>query len=40
MKCLRCKTEDIKTTTDVIGEPSYYCENCGATYTLVDDSGC
>lgn len=36
MKCLRCKTEDIKVFDEEVG---YVCENCGATYRLIDDSG-
>ena len=34
--CLRCKTFEI--IADYSTE-SYYCQNCGATYLIVDDSG-
>ena len=37
MKCRRCKTEGI--IEDVDNEEAYYCENCGAKYKLIDDSG-
>jgi len=44
MKCIRCKTQDILpidvfTIDKEVHEESYYCENCGATYKLIDDSG-
>jgi len=34
MKCRRCKTEDINKNCD----EGYYCPNCGAIYSLIDDS--
>lgn len=36
MKCERCKEGNLKYLED---HESFYCENCGARYELVDDSG-
>ena len=42
-KCLRCdafiKPKDWTEMEDWT-DAEYYCENCGATYKIVDDSGC
>jgi len=36
MKCIRCKMCEI---IEMIEHESYYCNNCGARYELLDDSG-
>ena len=41
LKCLRCKTELIipHPNNNVEYPDQYYCETCGATYKMIDDSG-